>query len=338
MAGSEVIRHTTQSGIRIYGIPVEVFPKFLGNVYLVLGDGLATLVDAGSGLGRSDDDLLAGVERVRDHYGEGITLADIRRVVLTHSHIDHFGGMQMVRRHTAAPITMHAIDRRVLTNYEGRRALATQSLGAFLLRAGVGAERQAELLRMYGWSKGVFQAMPVEHVVEDGDTIDGIMQVIHAPGHCPGQICLRIENVLLTADHILSRTSPHLAPETITPGTGLEHYLAALRVVERLEGVELALGGHEEPMADLRGRIRALYASHERKLTRMLDLIRQHPQNVAELTAQLYPQLQGYDVLLALEEVGAHVEYLYLRGQLRVNNIDEAADMLASPWCYELLE
>jgi hypothetical protein len=37
----------------------------------------------------------------------------------------------------------------------------------------------------------------------------------------------------------------------------------------------------------------------------------------------MYPDRHGYDVLLALEEVGAHVEYLYQRGRLAVYNLDE---------------
>ena len=37
----------------------------------------------------------------------------------------------------------------------------------------------------------------------------------------------------------------------------------------------------------------------------------------------MYPDRHGYDVLMALEEVGAHVEYLYQRGRLAVCNLDE---------------
>ncbi|HEY1013207.1 MAG TPA: MBL fold metallo-hydrolase [Herpetosiphonaceae bacterium] len=336
MARPDVARHATASGVRIYALPLEVFPKFWGNCYLVLADGVATLVDSGSGLGNSHEHLLEGFAAVRERWGESITPADLRRIVITHGHIDHFGGLKLLRGETDAPITMHASDRRVVANYEGRRALAAQSLGSFLVRAGVDEPQRAALLKMYAWSKGVFEAMPVAETVEDGDRIDGLMEVIHAPGHCPGQICLRIENVLLSADHVLARTSPHLAPETIAPGTGLDHYLAALRVVGRLSGIELTLGGHEEPIADLPGRLASLFASHERKLARMLDLFRAGPLTIAEISAQVYRNLQGYDELLALEEVGAHIEYLYLRGELRIANVDEHADMLARAWSYEL--
>lgn len=331
-----VVQHTSRSGVRIYTLPVEVFPRFWANVYLLVGDGIATLVDSGSGLGASDEHLLEGFAQVREQWGEAITPADLRRIIITHAHIDHFGGLKTLRQHTAAPITMHPIDRRVLTNYEGRLVMASRQVSLFLRRSGVDEAERQRLMEMYTWSKNVFHSLPVEELVEDGDRIDGLLDVIHAPGHCPGQICLRMGEVLLSADHILARTSPHMAPESITPGTGLEHYRRALRTVGRLEGIELTLAGHEDPITDLPGRVDALYASHDRKLNRILDLLREQPRTVAELSAAMYRNLDGYDVLLGLEEVGAHVEFLYLRGHIRPANLDPADEAVATPLVYEV--
>jgi hypothetical protein len=37
----------------------------------------------------------------------------------------------------------------------------------------------------------------------------------------------------------------------------------------------------------------------------------------------LFGEVHGYNVLLALEEAGAHIEYLYQRGQLGIENLEE---------------
>jgi len=43
----------------------------------------------------------------------------------------------------------------------------------------------------------------------------------------------------------------------------------------------------------------------------------------AEISKSLFGQASGYHVLLALEEAGAHAEYLYQRGELVAANVDE---------------
>jgi hypothetical protein len=138
-------------------------------------------------------------------------------------------------------------------------------------------------------------------------------------------VCILIGDVLLSADHVLSHTSPHQAPESITHYTGLGHYRDSLRKIAKVEGVELALGGHEDPIRNFYGRIEALYLSHERKLNRILDIIKfaAAPLTVQEITQTMYPDKLGYEVLLAIEEAGAHVEYLYQHGELSVANLEE---------------
>jgi len=44
------------------------------------------------------------------------------------------------------------------------------------------------------------------------------------------------------------------------------------------------------------------------------------------LSKSIYSDVSSYDILLALEEVGAHVEYLDLHGALAIANVDEVAE------------
>jgi glyoxylase-like metal-dependent hydrolase (beta-lactamase superfamily II) len=162
-----------------------------------------------------------------------------------------------------------------------------------------------------------------DDVAKDGDRLDGL-EFIHVPGHCPGQVCIRVGDILLTADHVLPRTTPHQSPESITASTGLRHYLESLEKIGRLEGIRLCLGGHEEPFGGLRERVTAIRKDHESKLER----IRSHLDEAGiltmdELSGRMYPWAEDWHELLAIEEVGAHVEYLYERGELAVANVEE---------------
>lgn len=320
-----VERFESSSGARIYRIPMTVFPNgFVGFSHVVLNAGPPTLVDTGSGFDSSNEDLLKGIEAVRHDFGESLALTDIEHILVTHGHMDHFGGVAFMQEQTGAQVGIHELDRRVLTAYEERVIVATKDLRVYMERAGVNPEQRQDLIDMYGFAKKHVRSVPVDFSLDEDVMFEG-MQFIHTPGHCPGQVCIILGDVMLCADHILSRTTPHQAPESITHYTGLGHYRDALRKVAKIDGIELALGGHEDPIYNVYQRIEDIQHSHERKLNRVLDIIKQmaSPCTIVEVTEMMYPQKRGYETLLALEEAGAHVEYLYQHGMLSVANLDE---------------
>ena len=315
----------SSTGVDIFRFSMQLFPNgFDGHGFILEGAGQLTLIDCGSGIGTSNDDLLAGFQEINEQFGKSYTLRDIERVIITHGHIDHFGGLAFVKRHTDAVVGIHELDRRVLTNYEERVIVATKALGIYFERAGIDPTLRETLFQMYGFAKRHVTSIDVDFTIVDELEIDG-MEFIHTPGHCPGQVCIRLGDVLLSADHVLSRTTPHQSPESITHYMGLDHYADSLRKLLRFEGIRIALGGHEDSIHDLYGRINAIRASHNRKLDRIRKIMRDHraPMTISEISSAMYPDVQGYHVLLAIEEAGAHIEYLYQHGHLTIANIKE---------------
>ncbi len=315
-------RFQSSNGARIYRIPLEAFPGFIVYSYVVLEAGVPTLIDVGSGFGNSNEQLLTGLESLHMDFGEAFHPADIKRIFITHGHIDHFGGINFALEHTGAQVGIHALDRRILTAYEERVIIASKDLRVYLERAGVKSESRNTMMEMYGFAKKHVNSVQVDINLEEYQSIDD-MHFIHTPGHCPGQVCIKIGDILLSADHILARITPHQAPESITHYTGLGHYLDSLYKIARVDGVRLGLGGHEDPIEDIYARVIAIRASHQRKLNRILELIKQSdkPLTVSEISKLSYPDQGGYDILLAIEEIGAHVEYLYQHGQLAISNL-----------------
>ena len=330
----------SDTGVNIYRIPMILFPNnFMGYAYVLKGAGELTLVDTGSGMGRSNDDLLAGFQAIQDTYGETFSLQDIKRVFITHGHIDHFGGLSFVKDNTNASVGIHGLDRRVLTNYEERLVVATKDLDIYFQRAGIKPEIRESLFQMYGFAKQHVKSVDVDFVIEDEQVIDG-MEFLHMPGHCPGQVCIRIGDVLLSADHILSRTTPHQAPESITHYMGLGHYSDSLRKLSHVEGIRIALGGHEDPIHDIYTRIDEIRASHNRKLDRIRTIMREQgePMTISDISKTMYPHVSDYHILLAIEEAGAHIEYLYQRGHLTIANLHALETEDNPPILYALLD
>jgi glyoxylase-like metal-dependent hydrolase (beta-lactamase superfamily II) len=326
MSHHSVEKFAASSGARIYRIPMTVFPNgFIAYSFLVLESGPPTLIDAGSGFVESNQDLLRGIQAVRDDFGEAVTLQDIQQIIVSHGHIDHHGGVAFVAEQIPdVQIGIHELDRRVLTSYEERLTMASKDIEVYLERAGIDSDRREGFMMMYSFAKQHVTSVDVHFSMDEEQPRDG-MSFYHVPGHCPGQVCIMIDDVLLSTDHILSRTTPHQAPESITHYTGLGHYTESLKKIRKIEGIRLAIGSHEEAIDDVYTRIDDIMHSHERKLERVLEIVRaaDAPCTIDEITQRMYPGMEGYQTLLALEEAGAHIEYLYQHGRLSVANLDE---------------
>jgi hypothetical protein len=138
---------------------------------------------------------------------------------------------------------------------------------------------------------------------------------------------------------VLSEISPHQVPERHMLNTGLSHYLKSLDALQNWAGdIRLVLGGHNDPITNLPSRLDEIRHVHKQRLQDILKILTQ-PQTIAQVSKILFGEVYGYNVLLALEETGAHVEYLCHRGMLRINNLSELINNKHSiPILYQTLE
>jgi glyoxylase-like metal-dependent hydrolase (beta-lactamase superfamily II) len=294
-----------------------------GYSHLVITKDLVVLFDVGSGFGDSNEQLEAGLEQINVEFKENAGWDQITHILISHAHIDHYGGLHYVRERTGAPIGIHELDRRVLTNYEERLEVIEPRFRSFLLESGVSESKTEELVTLYLLHKQLFSSIDVDFSYEAiGMRLNGL-EFVHVPGHCSGQIVVRVGDILLSADHILAQTSPHMAPESLSLNTGLEHYLTSLQKVAPLaKQVRLALGGHEGPIEDPEARIEAIIAVHRERLNQILDLL-DTPTTIYEVSQELFPETEAYHQILAVEETAAHFEYLYSRGFIELTNLDD---------------
>jgi glyoxylase-like metal-dependent hydrolase (beta-lactamase superfamily II) len=314
-------KYVSSGGTTVYKLPVEAFPNHVTNCYLVMTDPV-TLLDTGSGWDQSNRDLVACFDALKTEFDESVTLRDVDRVILTHGHIDHFGGINFVVDESAADVCIHELDASVIQHFRERLLYSSTNVHHFLRRSGLDRERIDALVQMNKWSKDTFKARPVDEMFVEGPVLGGPLVAYHTPGHCPGQVCLKLDDILFTADHVLSHITPNQSPESITRYTGVGHYIESLRKVRGIPGIRIGLGGHENEMPELDERIHATLGFHERRLDKTLELLGT-PKTIAEASLGLFGERMDYHILLALLETGAHLEHLYERGKLIVANIDE---------------
>jgi glyoxylase-like metal-dependent hydrolase (beta-lactamase superfamily II) len=310
-------QYQTSSGIRIQRIPLEAFPNFWAYAYLVQTEEWNVLIDTGSGSEYSNDGLESGLAEA------GLGASDLTHILLTHGHIDHYGGLSYLRERTDAQIGVHELDLGTVTTHEARLAILSNKLENFLSQADIPEERRKELLSMYRFTKKFHRSVPVDFTYEAHDMQIGPFELIHVPGHCPGHVALKLDEVVFCGDLVLEKVTPHQSPEELLPFMGVRHYLDSLSVFERwADGATLTLNGHDDPIEDLPARVETTRTSLSRRIDQTLAAL-DGSRTLAQVTEQVYSKMNGYNALLVIEKIGAYVEYLVQRGLVEIVNPEE---------------
>jgi glyoxylase-like metal-dependent hydrolase (beta-lactamase superfamily II) len=321
---SEIVCYETSKGSPIFQIPIEAFPGLWTYAYIVFNENYTVLIDTGSGFGEAGDQLLDGILKsgrmARDN---SFSENDITHILITHGHIDHFGGLQAICKGIKALVGIHELDRRNLTNYLERRTINLHNLRNYLNQAGVNGIKQEGMLDFYRYTFKLFESIELDFGYEEINMQLGPFQFLHVPGHSGGHVVIQLEDVIFCGDHVLTDITPHQAPEELSPWCGLNHYLRSLSLLENwADDIKISLCGHKQAITDLSARIAEIKEMHARRLIEVLDFFRS-PNTIDALSDNLFGKANGFDALLAIEEAGAHVEYLYQRGSLRILNYSQ---------------
>ena len=179
------------------------------------------------------------------------------------------------------------------------------------------------------------------HVRVLGGERVGDMRIMHTPGHSPDELCVAMDNVVFTGDHVLPEITPHptcrvrfseeveraLSPEYTDADAlyGLETYIQSLRLVEELGREVQVLPAHRLfnkgrfNFADI-GRIGEIIEHHAERLELALDVVDGAGGTLTDVTRALFPRQTPQSPVyhLALTEAVAHVELLHESGDLEI--------------------
>ena len=307
----------SSSGAQIHRIPLQAFPKFWAYVYVLQKDDENILIDSGSGTETSHEDLLNGLKQA------GLQPLDLTYILLTHAHIDHYGGLTRLKPLTNAKIGCHELDLQTVSYHDARLALIGRRLASYLTEAGLTEETRDSLLGIYRFTKAIYRSVPVDFTYGSQNMQVGPLEMIHLPGHCPGHVAMRLDDVIFCGDMIVDGITPHLAPESINPYGGLDHYLESLAYLQKWgAGARLVLNGHDDVITDLSARIEATRQNLIRRMGKALDALAD-PLTIADVCSTVYGEMNGYNRMLVIEKTGAYIEYLYEHGMIEITNFDE---------------
>jgi glyoxylase-like metal-dependent hydrolase (beta-lactamase superfamily II) len=302
---------------KIYQIELPIpFPLKTTNVYLV-DESPKTLVDAGIKTDASFEALTKSLEEL------GLSLSSIKRILVTHGHIDHYGQAQKISSITGAPIYIHPKE-------YGRIRSILHSFGplkSILLRNGVPEALVNEAIRFMESAQKMTDPLNEAFFLEDGDPISFTSmtwRTIHCPGHSPGLICFYWpeKKILFTGDHLLKEITPNpvlYVPDNNVPlhYPGLMEYISSLKKIEGLD-VDLLLPGHGDEVYDSKGLIQKILRHHQERMDYVLSFLSQREKTPYEIAMDLFPGVPPFEIFLGISEAVGHLEILKGEGKVKV--------------------
>lgn len=302
-------------------IPLSIpTPFYVGdvNVYLVKEDPV-TLIDVGP---KTDEAARILREKLA---AQGISFADVRRIVLTHAHEDHCGLARRVRDEAQdAEVFVHEWETGHLF---GR--LAQDAHRALMLRSGVPANVFNEMRSLYeeislltdSLAESDYKPLVDEMELEfDG----GSLRVLHTPGHTPGS-CSFVRDAtrtLICGDCVLKRITPNpiLSPDPVDPSKrfrSLSEYLVSLARIRALSPT-LVHGGHGEAVTDFEEIFHRYVRAIDERQRRVISLVTTDGVTAFDIAKLLFSGAFDADVhrFLAISEAIAHLDLAHSEGKI----------------------
>jgi glyoxylase-like metal-dependent hydrolase (beta-lactamase superfamily II) len=151
----------------------------------------------------------------------------------------------------------------------------------------------------------------------------GPFEFIHLPGHCPGHVAIRVDDVIFCGDMVVEKVTPHLSPESINPYSGVDHYLNSLSILQRwAKDARLILNGHNDVITELSAQIESTKQNITRRMSKAVEALSE-PLTIEQVCNNVYGEMGGYNQMLIIEKTGAYIEYLYEHGMIEIVNPGE---------------
>ncbi|WP_248927458.1 MBL fold metallo-hydrolase [Paenibacillus hamazuiensis] len=292
------------------------FPLRWVNSYLIRGEDGLTLIDPGLHTEEAEavwQSVLAG---------QGFRFADIRDIVLTHHHPDHYGLAGWMQERSGAPVRLSSAGLGQVRRLWGAGQPMTEALLELFRRHGMD---EALLVPMREHMDGFVAAVspqPEVSLLEPGQRVrlgDRDYEAIHTPGHAAGHLVFydAEERIMFCGDHVLPQITPNVS---YLPGgideNPLGSFLRSLEDIGRYP-VAKAYPGHREPFERFAERTGEIIAHHHQRIEQMRRILSAPQSGFAVCRAMFGDKLSLHQLRFALSETIAHLIYMEQSGMVR---------------------
>ncbi len=302
-------------GVFLLHLPLPMKPTIV-NVYLLRDGDEWALVDTGMNSGDSLAAFRAALQEV------GCAPEQIRQIICTHHHPDHFGASRAHKELTGATLYLHRLEHDRAQTFA--RQIRSEQAAVFFRSCGIPVERFAHIPSPHEFWSSLYVTAPPDQYLEDGDVLRvgrRELHVVWTPGHSPGHCVLYLpqEKLMIVGDHLLPKITPHVGYFPGGPPDPLGDFLESQRKVQPFD-VDLVLPAHGGVYGDHRRRARRIIEHHRYRMREMWDLIRTRPMSAYAIASKAF----SFDIdspltvqFPATFETMAHLQHLIHLGQVQ---------------------
>lgn len=253
-----------------------------GTCSYVLGTGAVAVIDPGPADPAHLQAILGGL-----HPQERVAA-----IFVTHAHLDHSPGARLLAEATGARI--HAFGAADAGRSPAMAALATTGYA--------------------GGGEGVDHGFTPDVVLADGEEVafgDWRLRALHTPGHFGNHLSFQSGGRIFSGDIVMGWSTTLISP----PDGDLGDYFRSL---EKLAGQEAQVfyPGHGDPVHAPAPRLFELAEHRHARSAQILAVLQQAPASVAQLTAQIYPEITPLLRQAAARNVFAHLVEMASQGRV----------------------
>jgi glyoxylase-like metal-dependent hydrolase (beta-lactamase superfamily II) len=280
----------------------------------------AYIMDAGWNTDEAFETLAAGLHEA------GFAMADVRGVMVTHIHPDHYGLAGRVREASGAWISLHPADARLIADRYDEPSELLDRVGAMLRRLGAPAAEMTSLQQAAMPLRPLVDAVQPDILLEDGEKpeVPGWdLSAIWTPGHSPGHLCFWEPHyqLMLSGDHVLPRITPNIPFHPQAGDDPLGDFLSSLDKLKPYDAHEV-LPAHEHRFVGLRERLEELRLHHQHRFEEIVQAIGNGVTTAWGIAERMHwsrswDRIEGYMRRAAVAEAMAHLRTLERRGILR---------------------
>jgi glyoxylase-like metal-dependent hydrolase (beta-lactamase superfamily II) len=314
----------------VYRIPLPLPNDGLRavNVYALVHGGDLILIDSGWAIAGARAVLDEGLDAL------GCSAGDVRRILVTHVHRDHYTQAVYLRREFGTRVSLGIGDRESLASSmrRDRPPLQNQLEYLHLLGAGDLADRVAKLQGprdpyKTGWE------MP-DDWLRDGEVLahaDRSLEAVATPGHTRGHVVFHDTGggLLFAGDHVLPAITPSIGFEPVLSDDPLGAFLGSLALMRERPDARL-LPAHGPVTGSAHARVDELIAHHGTRLDETEAAILGGAQTAYQAAARLrwtrrgraLADLDPFNQMLAITETAAHLQLLAAQGRVTRHETD----------------